>query len=385
MTNSSNQPPNQPPGQPSSQKDTPETPASPDSPELSPESSKDTAPLTDPPETKSSSLDSIPDLTETYSEKGEDKEAFEELDTPPPTQFKKIMHILGWVGAALFFLLFFTWMKLPDDKIKNYISGRLNAELASEGISFTAAESELSFLLGTSYVLKNVTLNFAPPTPSVKLERLEFSPSILSFLIGKMGGEIKIQNGEGRLRGAFSFRGSKGSVRFKADKMEIEKLGVIPMLIGIQLAGLIDGEASLEGDMNIPNTVEGSIHIFLKKVDMPPQSIAGFSTPKVFISEGEFETQLEKGKALIKTLKLGKTGTADDLQATLTGDLTLSKTWQSCTLNTKAKFSVSENVTKSFVLLDAILGPGKQTDGSYNYALTGPFDGLVPTPLGTGN
>lgn len=314
-----------------------------------------------------------------------DAELEEDLEPLPPSRFKKTLHILGWIAAGLFFLLFFTWVKLPDDKIKNYIAGSINAQLASEGVSLSAAETDLSFLFGPSYSLKNVTVTLPPPASPIRLDKLEVSPSVLALLIGKVGGEVKIQNGEGRLRGAFSFRGSKGSVRLKVEKMEVDKLGILPYLAGIQAAGILDGEAAVEGDLNVPNTLEGSASFHVKKLLMEPQTIYGFALPKISVSEAEIESLIEKGKAPIKTLRLGKPGSADDLQATVTGDLTLGKSWQASNLNIKAKFSVSENITKSLILIDALLGPGKQADGSYHYALTGPLDGVIAAPVGTQN
>jgi hypothetical protein len=97
------------------------------------------------------------------------------------------------------------------------------------------------------------------------------------------------------------------------------------------------------------------------------------------------DVEIDKAKVTIKTFQLGKaSNTTDDVHATVSGDLTLGKQWESSNLNAKATFSVSDNVKKAFVLLDALLGSAKQPDGSYAYSLTGPISAINPLPLGGG-
>ncbi|MBI2711853.1 MAG: type II secretion system protein GspN [Bdellovibrio sp.] len=305
---------------------------------------------------------------------------------PPPTRLRKIGRFAGWALTTLFLLVMFTWIKLPDDKIKNDILGTITSELAHSGISVSTTETDLSLLFGLSFTLKNALITLPQPNPAVRIERLEISPSLIGALFRKMAGEIQIRNGEGRLRGAFSFSGTKGSIRVKAEKLEIQKLGVLPFLAGIQGGGTLDGEGDLSGDFNLPSTLGGQAHFTAKKITLESQSIAGFLIPKIFISEGELEANLDKGKGPIKALKLGKPGNSkDDLIANLTGDLSLAATWPSSGLNAKVRFGISETVMKAFPILDALLGQAKESDGSYSYSLSGTLDGLVPTPLGGGS
>jgi hypothetical protein len=111
----------------------------------------------------------------------------------------------------------------------------------------------------------------------------------------------------------------------------------------------------------------------------------GFNIPKIAVSESVADVTFGKGKATLKTVRIGKTGnTAEDLRGTVTGDLLLAKSWDSSTLNLKIRFSLAESILKSFMLLDAILGAGKQPDGSYAFNLTGPLSAPMPIPIPPG-
>ena len=112
------------------------------------------------------------------------------------------------------------------------------------------------------------------------------------------------------------------------------------------------------------------------------QSIFGFPIPKILVSEGNADIEIQDGKAQIKTFKLGKPGhVEDDIQATLTGQVILGKFWAASKVDLNTRFSLSQNILKPLILLDAILGSGKQPDGSYAFHLTGPILSPTPSPL----
>src|SRR5688500_12752488 len=78
---------------------------------------------------------------------------------PPLSRARRILRGLVWFAFALFCLIGFTLLKLPDDRIKAYALGTINAQLAPKGISMTAVQGYVSLGFGISYVMKEVTLN----------------------------------------------------------------------------------------------------------------------------------------------------------------------------------------------------------------------------------
>ncbi|MFZ9596513.1 MAG: hypothetical protein ACO3A2_10600 [Bdellovibrionia bacterium] len=203
---------------------------------------------------------------------------------------------------------------------------------------------------------------------------------------------MRLDTETGHLKATFSNRATSFSLAFVAQKLELEKLGVLPFLAGFQMNAALEGEGSFSGDLANPSSIGGSAEVSLSKLSLDAQSIAGFQIPKSGISEAVAKIQADKGKAVIKTFRVGKPNaapssattqapTADDLMASITGDVVLGKSIEMSQLNLKVNFALSETLMKSFVLLDALIGSGKQSNGSYSFSLTGPLYAPVAAPL----
>lgn len=315
------------------------------------------------------------------SESGSGSDGPTGISQAPASRARRIARTAGWGLFALFLLLFFTFLKLPEDRLKNFIEGNLNAALSPKGISFSAGKGYLSLGLGISYVMKDVTLTLPPPSPPAHLDKVSVSPSIFPMLLGRMGGSASIVSGDGSLDASFAMRKSDVSLSLKARGFDLGKTGILPAAAGVQGGAVISGKLSLSGDMNIPTTLDGNVDLELSKIALEPQAIMGFAIPKVYVSEGKIELSADKGKATIQEIRLGKSA-QDDVRAKLSGDVTLGKQWESSTINARASFSLSENIMRSFVLLDALLGGAKQSDGSYAFTLNGPITSPNPTPVG---
>jgi type II secretion system protein N len=291
--------------------------------------------------------------------------------TPPMSRARQIATQVGWVAFGAGCLLLFTLLKLPEDRIKNYAQGMIAAQLAPKGITFTAERGYVSVGWGLSYVMKNVTLILPGPDAPAKIDKLSVSPSILPLIFGYQGGTIWAYQGDGTLSASFSMKGTQFSGSFKAKGVDLGKLGVLPITAGIRGSAVATGSGSFSGDLAAPSTLGGEAELDLGKVVLEPQSIMGFSVPRIQLSEGKISLNADKGKATIRAFKLGKAGSADDIQANASGDVLLGRNWESSTLNAKINFKLSENILKSFVFIDALLSAGKQGDGSYTFSLTG--------------
>ncbi len=291
----------------------------------------------------------------------------------------------SWFLFGLLCLLIFTVLKLPRDPIKASIRDLLTQALAQQGASFSVGEEDLSIFLLPSYQMKKVTLTLPPPAETAHVDRITLSPTFLPLFLGRWGGEIQIQQGAGRIQASVSNRKSFFAGSFQTEQFDLGKLGLLPLLLGIQGSGILDGKGSVSTDLQALNQSEGTLQLQLSKLSFEPQSIAGFALPKLAVSEASVQLAIQQGKAKIITCRVGKAGSSlapgDDIRATVTGDITLGKTPETSTLNLKTNFAFSETILKSFMLLDALLGPGKQSDGSYSFALTGSVMNPISQPL----
>ena len=299
---------------------------------------------------------------------------------------QRALRTVGWSGFAVFCLIIFTVLKVPEHRLKNFIQGSISSALASKGVTFTAAESSLSFLFGVTYEMKDVTLNPPPPQPAVRIDRIRVSPSLFSLLLGRLGGTLKLEQGDGTLKASFAVKSPSAeaaefSFSFQAKDLSLTRLGVLPIAAGVQGGMVITGEGSVSGDMQIPSTLNGDFKLQLARVVIEQQAIMGFSVPRVAMADGTVEVAMAQSKATIKTFRLGKAGGTDDLHANLSGEVVLGNRWDTSNLNLKAKFGLSQAAAKSFGFFLTLLDAGKQTDGSYAYNLTGPVRSPMPTPV----
>jgi type II secretion system protein N len=308
-----------------------------------------------------------------------------EAEAPPPrSKLSRGLRAAGWVFFGLFCLTVFTLLKLPDDRIKAYVQGMVAAQLAPKGISFTAEKGYISIGWGISYVMKDVTFNFPPPQPPAKLDKITVTPSLTPMILGYQGGSFTLTQGDSKLSGSFSMKGPQLSVSLDAKQVDLAKTGALTLAGGIKGAGIVSGSLSFSGDSTIPSTLSGEADLTLSKVVLDPQTVVIINIPRVAISEAKIELAADKGKATIKSLRVGKPGSADDLQGSATGDIMLGRNWDSSTLNAKVNVKLSDALTKSLFFVEGFLGPGKQGDGSYSFTLTGPVTAPNAVPIAPG-
>jgi type II secretion system protein N len=298
---------------------------------------------------------------------------------------RKIFSRTGWAIAGVVLLTLFTLLKLPEDRLRAYIEGMISSQLSQQGITMTSSQSWISIGLGISYTMKDIVLTMPPPSEPIKIEKVTVSPYILPLLEHKAGAKIVVDNKGGKLTLSIlqSLKQGSGEVSWsiKAQDLDIGGLGLLPALAGLHGSAIINGNGDVAGDMNVPSSLSGNIDFSLAKIVLDSQTLMGFAVPKLTISEGKLEVQVDKGKAHVKTLDLGKASNPnDDIRAKVTGDVVLGRNWQYSTLNLRADFSLSQNVIKSFVLIDALLSAGKKPDGSYSYTISGPLYSPTPTP-----
>jgi type II secretion system protein N len=308
----------------------------------------------------------------------------------------------GWTLTSVFFLLFFTLLKLPDDRIGPWLDSKIQDQLRSQGITYSSTRSRLKFGLGLSYVLEGATVDIRGMRSSQQyaFDKVTISPSLLALLTMKVGADVRLESGKGIVDLSARLGKTSQSISFYAKDVVIGKFGVPPggepapvpidfmnpdpasIWANLKKTGVVGGSGSFSGDFSVPNTLDGKISLDLTKLVIDQQTLMGFNIPRMSISESKIEGATEKGKLIFKNVKIGKG--ADDLRATLTGDMTLGKSWDSSALNAKVNFAVSDTVHKAFILMDSLLAPARTPDGSFTYALSGPLSGpLQPTPMGS--
>lgn len=302
-------------------------------------------------------------------------------------KWKRNLKISLWSLLAFVLLVFFTALKIPEDRIKNYLYGSLSSALAPYGYSLSIESSSLSFWFGMTYTINGVRIMPPPPASPIALDSIEVSPKLLSLLFFKTGAYAHILQKKGAtldLNASSNLTGSSVSIDAKFSKLDLGELSVVPLATqamgGIKASGIGTGNLSLSGNPQVPSTLEGEFNIHLDQIVVDQQTLFGIQVPRLFVSGGDFVGVFDKSKLTYKKGQLGKLGSEDDVKLQLSGETVLGRTWQTSNNNLKANISFSQNVLKAFLFLDALIGAAKQPDGSYGFVITGPMNNSTIAP-----
>jgi len=301
-----------------------------------------------------------------------------------PSRLKKLIKFSGWTVLFLSTLVAFTIMKLPEERLHQFVLGQISTSLRPYGVTFSAKEGDLSFGFGIQYRLRGITLKLRSSQTPIKIDEITVSPALLPMFIGRMGGNLNIQHGDSSLDLSVGIRGNTLSVIYEAHEIEIEKLAVLFSPIPVKLSGTLSGSGNIDGDLANPRSLSGAVEYRFSNLGIKKQSIYGFDIPSLSISQGKIDIEIQEGKAEINTFRLGNPPSGkngDDISVNLSGEILIGRQWESSTLNLKVLFSFSKKIMKAFVLLETILGQAKQADGSYAYKISGRIISPVPSPI----
>ena len=300
-----------------------------------------------------------------------------EAATDEVSKPKGPIKIIGLSGLFIFLVLLFTVTKLPQTKLTNLIQGYLQQGLDPYGIYITDRGRDLSVWRGFRYLLTQPTLELADQT-RVELDELEFSPRFLSLFKGQLGGSLILRQGPAHIEAIGSGRGDHVDASVELDQVDLGKFGLLSFAGGLKGTGLISGSTHVEGSLSDLPTLIGLIQLKLKKLRIDEQTLLGFQLPTLNVAEGNIEMSIEHGKLLMKNVHIGKA--SDDVQIVVTGEITLNRNVNASQMNLRAVLGFSEKVKATITLLDSIMAPARQLDGTYAYKLTGALSSPMPMP-----
>lgn len=299
-------------------------------------------------------------------------------------RLKKLFKYWKWMTVGAVALIVFTLIKLPDTKLKALVQGHLNVALASTGMSMSTTDSSVSMLFGIRYTARNVQWKWSPDAAPVLFDEVRISPSLLSLVLGKLSGSLRLIQGSSRITVSGGVNGNRFDLSLDLDDVDLEKLGALKSLAKIDVRGLAQGKVDLAGNLDAPTTLSGSAQIKISKINLPAQAIAGFQVPTSSISSVVLNLPIKNGKAECSECSVGSPASkpSDDLAGTLKGSIDLNRYLGASKAQLEARFRVSDKIKTAFVFLDSLLPPGSlQSDGSYGMSLSGTLEFLTMAPL----
>lgn len=282
------------------------------------------------------------------------------LEPEPLTRRQLLWKYGRWVLAGLGLIVFFTFWKLPDEKIKQLVVSEITRAAYEEaGIELRPRTVSLSWIFGPTLRMTQVSAQMRSG-PAVILDGIKVSPNLLSLLIGRMSASIALWKGKSEVD--VSVHQSSGGFGLALD-------ADLPTLDFVGAKGQVDLSLKVSGKTNKPQSYDGYANLSVAKLEIPEQEIQFLKLPSLKISAGKARFKIEQGIAKIEELNLGKEG--DDLILKGQGEATLATYIEQSNLNLKGTVKLSPRVSSSLPLLEALLGPGKQADGSYAFRLSG--------------
>lgn len=287
-----------------------------------------------------------------------------------------------WFFIAFGFLLFFTLVKLPREKLENLIDAHLKNAAYSAGIDFSSQEADLSIGFGLSYELKKVILTVMKTGKSVQIDQITISPSYLSLFTGKLGADVNLEHGGGVVDVVAAVGSESFALKADVSDLSLEKLGVLRAFAKVKGDVQVDGLVELDGNPRNLKSMNGIVDLKLSNLSLNAQSIQGFKIPRIRVQGGEGKIRVENGKVKLQKLLLGKSANKkDDLFLIGKGDITLGRVPAMSLLNIDFEFGFSEKVQSSLSLLESLLSSGRQKSGSYKFNFSGPMSGPTVSPI----
>ncbi len=308
----------------------------------------------------------------------------------PEIGWSQKLRRFGWVLFTLFWLIFFMILKLPEERINLYFLNLIQKTMSQSSLFqrgfFTIAEGKGSFIGGLSYRLKNILFRTTETSPIVKIQEIIISPFLLPLLVGRIGGEFQLIQGQKQVFFSISKKDSDISFTYQSQQIDLNQLGFLSALTDFQILSQFQGKGAISGNLQLLNTLNGRIEFQLLALQLPAQMVFNLMIPKIFISEITVDVLIEKGKLQINTFQLGKKRnsdlvSADDIQGSVAGTIIFGKELQSSQLDLKINISLSEEIKKAFVILDTLLGTFKKEDHSYAIGLEGTVSEPIPRSI----
>lgn len=295
---------------------------------------------------------------------------------------KKGVRIALWVTAGFFLLLFFTFLKFPDDRLKPLIQNQIDTALAPLGIRLAAERSSLGIFFGLSYTLENVTLSSPNLAKPVTVDRIRIAPALIGSLMGQVQARITAKQGKGSARIDLFMPTPQESgdfeVEAKLEDLDLTALPLVKLAANVHVGGVASGQLSASGNAEIPSSLEGSTDLKIQKLQFDQQSVMGFPLPKLSAPQAQVRINVAKGKLQIEQLQIDKGG---ELWANVTGQSTLGQTWDASSLDFKAQFGITDAVLQTLSFVEALIRGAKQADGSYAFTIAGTFGAPFVNPV----
>lgn len=239
--------------------------------------------------------------------------------------FSNKWKILFTLLCSIFFLL----LLFPYNDLNELVTSQVS-KLTQNHVYLQFNQLNLN-PLGPSLTLQKVSLE-TPQTPTINIDELHASPSIMSLVRNKIGGEINVH---GFLKGNLYLKATpagKSEAGHEKTKFEIsgDKLSLNDMRdlarLPVALKGQFKINSTSVADLSMSEQPEGDVVLVVDRFEMPSGNVnlgemGRINIPEIKFSQVELRGKLSAGKLALETGKLGSP--KDELFGNIKGQLGL--------------------------------------------------------------
>jgi type II secretion system protein N len=286
---------------------------------------------------------------------------------------------LGYLGAGIFFFVFFLLWTFPYDVLKTRIVNQIQDGLGGD-YRIKIQKMSAGILTGLSF--KNIEVVKKEAGKELllfKSPKLKLHPSLLALLQQNTDVSFSVQAGKGEMSGDYLDAPDQTRIRINFDELNLTDLKFISALYGLNLKGVLDGDFDVKLSKKDPTKNDGKIDLQLISLTLDPMKInldpnspeSAMDLPKLTLTgskNSKISAEMNKSDMEIKELSF-KGG---DVDLTLKGKLTLAPKLDDYKIDLQGRFKLNPQLSQAIPLL-ALFEQQKEVDGSYPLQLSGKF------------
>lgn len=277
-----------------------------------------------------------------------------------------ILRTAGYVAFFLASFAFSLYLTFPWSAVKQRFLQQASNQL---GTTITASALEPSWLTGVH--AEGVQIELSGAEEPLALERVDARASVLSFLMGGYGAQVRTNLGGGLFSAAFS--GSKTELDLEAEARDVE-LALVPALkatTGLALSGQLGLEADVVLGLEDPAKSTGRIELRATGLEtLKGGKVESIPIPELVLGDLSWTLPIENGKVIIRNQRLD----GRDVALELDGEVVLAKPIARSLVNLTVRFKPSVEFLQRERMLAALIrniDRFKDREGYYGYQITG--------------
>ncbi len=273
---------------------------------------------------------------------------------------------------TILLLFFFFVVLFPYESVKLRVAGEMEKAL---GGGYSIQIGRLTPFPMTGVILKDVEVRergVADAKP-VKISKAKLKFSLLPLLSGAFSVNMDLQMGSGSLKGNFFWKKINMGMNGKFQNFDLAIANLFTKKIGVELAGLMNGQVQMDINEQDPLRNEGHILLEIPNLKMGEMSFGGgvFQLPALELAQpaspvSTIDISVVHGTFDIKQFEL----VGGDVSLKADGKIYGARKMDNYRFNLKGVLNLKPEVISKIPILST-LEKQKSPDGSYPLTITG--------------